>query len=165
MEQAQVSILGSTNSTFPWTKFYRLLGLPEIVDPQLEDGVNWNTPSPTELAEFFENDSRRVVWLASYGERAIGFVSFTQESRLRWEIHTGFRPGVPGAIKKKIGIGVLALMNHHHGMQCVYAYLPECNRGGLRMAAECGLSRWGIIPHSFLRDGIRYHTILVGATW
>jgi len=146
---------------FPWTKFHTLMRLPEIYDPQWEDGmppVGKDWPMATSISP------TNWLWLVMQGPKAHGFV-LVEQIGMRWaQIHTGFRKGFPAITKKYVGAWAMKVCFEQIGMHKLSAFIPEDNLLARRAAREMGFDREGYIPEVGSRNGRPFGRILYGVT-
>jgi len=146
---------------FPWTKFHTLMRLPEIYDPQWEDGmpaVGKDWPMATSISP------TNWLWLVMEGSKAHGFV-LVEQIGLRWaQIHTGFRPRFPAITKKYAGAWAMQVCFDQIGLGKLSAFVPEDNQGARRAAREMGFEREGYIPEVGSRNGRPFGRIVYGVT-
>lgn len=154
-------MVSDRHGTFPWTKFERLLRLPEIFGPQWEDLVPLD---PTVAVPMQEFRPHQYIWLLMRETKALGFVAAGIRGRHWVDLHVGFRKGTLGPIKKSAIVWTLARLFFDVGVQKVSAFVPEFNVPARIMARSVGMRPEGRIEGAVRRNDRLFAVIPFGVT-
>lgn len=157
----QFRMVSDRDPTFPWTKFERLMRVPEIFEPQWEDGL---PAEPSVISMPREPQAQQFIWLLMQDARALGFIAAMLRGRNWAEIHGGFRRGVPGRVKKAAALWTLSRLFFSLNLKKVTGFIPEFNRPARIMARETGLHFEGRIAAACWRHGKAYAMLAYGVS-
>lgn len=156
----QIDMVYSHSENFPWMKYQKLWQLPEIFDPQVEDGY----PPAHEIDFIQQSDPRQHIWLVMEGSKALGFVVLEMRG-LHWaEGHIAFRRDIRGYVKKYSAIWALEFAFCRLGVVKVNAFIARYNRTARFLVREIGMVEEGVITKSFVRNGQLVDRLVYGVT-
>lgn len=146
---------------FPWTKFEYLMRMPEIFEPQWEDGVD-RDPAVAVGRQSFAG--HRFVWMVMQDSKAWGFVAAGVRGQFWSDLHVGFRRECPGVVKKAAGLWTIGELFTRTPFRKVVGFVPEFNMPARMWARQMGMRPEGRITEACWRDGVPYDLIPFGVT-
>lgn len=143
-----IEMIPSTHPDFSWDAFHALMQMPEIYNPQMEDGL----PPPEEMNFRCGHLPGRTSWLVKEADWYFGYTA-VEQMNFRWvSLHTAFRRGTPGFLKKAAVMWTMGRM-FECGAIKITAMIPRFNRPACHLAGAVGMQREGVITKAFLRNG------------
>ena len=152
----------SQEEGFPWDLFGEFMSDPEILRPQMEDGmildpqrVNWSA---------FGQDPRRIIYLFAMEEQIAGYTLLQGRGVACAEFHMTFQPWARGRLAKGLGLWTMAKLFSDTTCRKLRTEIPRYNKAACRMAVELGMEREGVIRETFLFNGRMCDTVIYGVT-
>lgn len=104
---------------------------------------------------------RFVAYACFLDDGCAGVFLVEPRSGVLFEVHTAILPRYRGPVAARAAQGLLHVLFTTTPCRTLMTLVPSFNRGALRFSRLAGLERCGVLPRSFLRDGVLHdQTIL-----
>jgi len=159
MEVLTMQALWTGTVNFPWTKLLRVMRFPEVWMPQVEDGVTADG-----LTVEYLQQRGTPTCLFMDGPKTLGFVALESHGRVWTSMHVGFKPGVPGYVKRSNILYAMMSVFETTETRKLTGMVPEFNKPARWMARQCFMQPTGRVTKAFLRDGKLCDLVVYGVS-
>lgn len=148
----------SFERTFDYNLVWAIATHPKVY-PHVSDDFS---PKPE---DYKPPESDSILYLlCKDGDEVLGMWTLIPENGICWQVHTCLLPNAYGPRAAKAV--KLATEWVWRETQClrIVTNVPEYNRLALMFALKAGMTRYGINPKSFMKDGHLHDQVLLGIT-
>jgi RimJ/RimL family protein N-acetyltransferase len=126
----------------------------------------WCTDDFSPAAEDYSPPEHEAVWyvLVKDAGELLGLFAFVPQNGICWELHTRLLPEAWGPRALEALRCVIAWLWENTSCRRLVTNVPTFNRLALRFGRAAGLVEFGRNELSFLKNGVAYDQVLLGAT-
>lgn len=126
----------------------------------------WCTDDASPAAGEYVPPEHAGVWyvLVKDAGELLGLFAFVPQNGICWELHTRLLPCAWGPRALEALQGVIAWLWANTSCRRLVTNVPTFNRLALRFGRAAGLIEFGLNEKSFLKHGVEYDQVLLGAT-
>lgn len=105
-----------------------------------------------------------IYVLVKDGEELLGMFALFPQNPVCWEIHTCLLPVSYGGRSRQAGKGIIEWVFQNSPCLRIVTNVPSYNALALKFAEQCGLTRFGLNPASYMKDEILHDQIMLGVS-
>ena len=113
--------------------------------------------------DFIPADHPAIVYLGAYeGTEYLGLWMLCPANSICWDVHTCLLPSSWGALATQATKAAIEWVFENTDCRRLITSVPSTNRLALKLAEHSGMTRYGVNPSSFLKNGKLLDQILLG---
>lgn len=114
---------------------------------------------------FIPCDHPSLYYLGAWDQQEyLGLWMLAPANSICWEVHTCLLPNAWGKRAIEATRGAIEHVWTETACQRIITVVPAYNSLALRLAEKAGMTRYGVNPKSFLKDGLLHDQILLGVS-
>lgn len=140
---------------------------PEI-DKMMFTSVKLTMDGQRKWFEKIKNSDKEIRWVIKVDNKPVGSMYFTDIDRGNKRCESGWFVADKSGLQLK---DIIALQQNSYdyafdvlGLNRVYGYVIDSNKGILRLLQCCGIKKEGELAEHVVKDGVTHNVVVVGLT-